>query len=64
MNNTDVKWLKQVKKYPNRFKIVIDNDQIWVEDYIDDKMVHEFNSFGEEFLCEVLNQFGCKAEQC
>lgn len=64
MNSSDIKWLKQVKKYPRRFKIVIDNDQVWVEDYVEEEIVYEFNSFGDELLYEVLNHFGCKAEWC
>ena len=64
MSNEEVKWLKQVKKYPNRFKIVVDSDSVWVEDHVEDEWKFDFNSYGVEFIHDVLNQLGYNTEYC
>jgi len=64
MTGSEVKWLKQIKKYPNTFNIVIDENGvgIWVEDIKEDKVVFYFESSGNEFLLQLLNQLGYKSE--
>jgi len=61
MNSNEIKWLKQVKKYPNRFKIIIDNDSIYVVYYIEDEHKFDFESCGVDFMYGLLNHLGYKS---
>jgi hypothetical protein len=62
MTSAESKWLKQVKKYPNTFNIEIESDVIYVINIKEDKVVFHFESSGNEFLFQLLNQLGYKSE--
>jgi len=64
MTNDEIKWLKQVKKYPNRFQIQIDNGAIWVDDIIESECKFTFGNYGTDFIYGLLNQLGYKADYC
>lgn len=57
-------WLQDVKTYGNAYKIVVDNDGIWVEDIEENETVFTFNSYGQDFIVELLNELEYRAEHC
>lgn len=63
MTQNEVKWLRQVKKYPNRFQIRVDNGGIYVEDVIENEWKFDFENYGVEFIVDILNQCGYKSEE-
>jgi len=62
MTKDEVKWLRQVKKWSNRFNICIEDDEIWVNDIKDYERKFNFEHSGKEFIFELLNQLGYKSE--
>lgn len=50
-------WVKIIQDFPERFKIVIDNDSAWIESISDDPgCVYTFNSYGYEFIHALLKE--------
>ena len=52
-----------------RFKIVIDNDSVWVEDKTKDYekeevIIHQFTEFGYYLLKQVFEHLGLDADFC
>lgn len=48
-----------------RFRVVIDNDSVWVEDKTnDDKEIHSFTEFGYYLLAQVFEHLGLDADFC
>lgn len=61
----DHNWFKRVWEMPNSFKIVIDNDCVWVETVADKpEEVYTFNSYGYQFIYDLLNDMGINVEMC
>jgi len=58
-------WFMKVCEVPEKYKIVIDNDSIWVDTVSDEpECVHTFNSYGYHFIHALLNDMGINAEYC
>lgn len=53
-----------VKANRQTYKIVVDNDSIWVEDILNNVTIFEFRNYGQEFIIELLNELGYNAEGC
>lgn len=47
-----------------RYRIVIDNDSVWVEDKNNGIIVYDFEEYGYHLLHQVLNEFGIEAKLC
>lgn len=70
MSEKDIMWMDKCIAEPNRYKIIVDNDEVFVTDnitkeYDDDFMgdtTHMFSSFGYELVCDLLIYMGCDAE--
>ena len=63
----DHDWFKKVKEMPDKYKIVIDNDSICVDEILgedDEDCVYTFNSYGHYFIHALLNDMGINAEFC
>lgn len=60
----DHNWFKKVWEMPEKYKIVIDNDSICVDDIEKEKCVYTFNSYGYYFVHALLNDMGINAEFC
>lgn len=61
----DHDWFQRVQEMGYKYKIVIDNDSVWVETIEDDpECVYTFSSFGYEFIYGLLNDMGINAEMC
>jgi hypothetical protein len=62
----DHDWFKRVQEMPNKYKIVIDDDSVWVEQIgaFHEEIPYTFNNFGYEFIYALLNDMGINAEMC
>ena len=64
MNKSEQEWLSKLSKYPKQYKLVVDNDSIWIDDVSEEECVFSFSSYGEEFIVELMNYLGYNAEHC
>lgn len=62
MNDTEKKWILKCKTHPDKYRIMIDNDSIFIDDMEKEEFVFEFNSYGYEFAKELLDYIGCNTE--
>lgn len=62
MNEKDIRWLENCKSEPERYRIDIDNDCVFVTDLEQDDCVHTFGTYGYEFALELLQYIGCNAD--
>jgi len=61
----DHDWFERVREMDYKYKIVIDNDSVWVEILGEDsECAHVFNSHGYEFIYGLLNDMGINVEMC
>ncbi len=61
----DHDWFRRVQEMGDKYKIVIDNDSIWVDTTDDDpECVHIFNTYGYYFIHALLNDMGINADFC
>ena len=63
MTTQERDWLLKIKGNPN-YKIVVDNDSIWIDGLIEDDMVFEFQSYGQDFIVDMMNELGYYTEHC
>lgn len=62
MNDTEKKWILKCKTHPDKYRIMIDNDSIFIDDMEKEEFVFEFNSYGYELAKELLDYIGCNTE--
>ena len=60
----DHDWFKKVLELPEVYKVVIDNDYIWINDIKKEECVYIFNSYGQYFIHALLNDMKINAEFC
>ena len=51
----------------DRYKVVVDNDCVWVEDKFNNRsesVVHTFNEFGYNFIVYLFNYLGVDCDIC
>jgi len=60
----DHDWFDRVYEHPKKYKIVIDNDAVWVNDIEKEECVYTFNSYGYEFIYALLKDMGINVEMC
>lgn len=61
----DEEWLKKCMKNPDKYQILVDNDDVFVVDIQDeewDEALYTFSSFGYEMLFHVLKFLKCNVE--
>lgn len=67
-NSEDRKWLKKCIDNPDKYKIYVDNDDIFVVEITEedpdgmDVSPYTFNDFGEEFIVWLLKELGINAD--
>lgn len=67
-NKEDRKWIKKCMDEPDRYKIYVDNDDIFVVEISyedsDDMSIspYSFSDFGEEFIVWLLKELGINAD--
>ena len=47
---------------PEKYKIVIGNDAVWVNDISKEECVYTFNSYGYQFIHTLLKDMGINVE--
>lgn len=62
MNDTEKKWILKCKTHPDKYRIMIDNDSIFIDDMEKEEFVFEFNNYGYELAKELLDYIGCNTE--
>lgn len=60
----DKEWFIKVQEHPDTYKIIIDNDGIWVEEFDNNECVYTFTSYGYNFVYALLNLMCINAEYC
>jgi len=60
----DHDWFQDVQELPEKYKIIIDNDAVWVEEIESGECVYTFTSYGYHFIHALLNDMGINAEYC
>ena len=63
MTKQELEWLEKCKNDLN-YRIVVDNDSIWIDGVKEDACVFQFESYGEDFIVDLLNGLGYYAEHC
>lgn len=67
-DDEDRKWLKKCMDEPDKYKIYVDNDDIFVVEITEedpegmDVSPYTFNDFGEEFILWLLRELGVNAD--
>ena len=64
MTEQEQVWLMKCKDNPEKYKIVVDNDCIWIEDIDEDESVFDFCEYGQYFIIDLLNALGFKCSGC
>jgi hypothetical protein len=69
MNGKNKELMDLIMSDKNRYKIVVDNDSVWVEDTTkdaerEDTSIGHFTEFGYYLLVEVFQYLGLNAELC
>ena len=64
MNNEDKEWLEKCIQNPDKYKIFVDNDMIFVVDANNDMDTdyHTFSNFGYDFVYDLLKYLKCNVE--
>lgn len=61
----DIEWLDRCKAQPEKYKIFVDNDDVFVCDITtdeDSEPVYDFSEYGYEFALQLLRYIGCNAD--
>ena len=63
-NNEDKKWIENCKNNPNRYKIYVDNDNIFVVNITknEEEYMHTFQCWGYDFIVQILNHLKINAD--
>lgn len=64
----DREWFEKAKRFPEQFRIIIDNDAVWIDDIFngedDATTVYTFNSYGYQFIHALLKDMDMNCEYC
>ena len=63
MNSIERQWLKVCQVNPEKYKIIVDNDGVFVDDMATCECVFSFDDYGQYFIEGLLRYIGCNAEQ-
>lgn len=63
MNSNDIQWLELCEEFKHKFKIIVDNDEVYVVDTATGEEVYTFSEYGWRFALSLLRYIGCNAEE-
>lgn len=63
MSDNDAKWIDLCESLNKKFKIILDNDEVYVVDTATNEHVYTFTEFGRQFALGLLRYIGCNAEE-
>lgn len=58
MTILEKEWLLKCKQNPDKYKIWVDNDIIYVDDLQKEECVFDFENYGYEFVKDLLEHLG------
>lgn len=65
MNEKDKKMMEKLTNdKEGRYKVIVDNDSIDIEDTIEGDTVYTFSDFGDDFIVMLFKYFNINAELC
>lgn len=62
MTHEEICWIERCKTDRKRYRIDVDNDEVFVTDLQTHEEVFTFNHFGWELVIDLLRLMGCNAE--
>ena len=62
MTPEEIKWLELCRAHPEKYKIYVDNDCVFVDDGGEDVAFH-FDGYGWQMLVDLFRYIGCNAEE-
>ena len=64
MNNLDKHWLIKCINNPKRYKIYVDNDDIFIvdQDSEEEEVLYSFDNFGYDFIVDLLKFLQCNVD--
>lgn len=64
MNNLDKQWLIKCINNPKRYKIYVDNDDIFIvnQDSEEEEVLYSFDNFGYDFIVDLLKFLQCNVD--
>lgn len=64
MNNLDKQWLIKCINNPKKYKIYVDNDDVFIvdQDSEEEEVLYSFNNFGYDFIVDLLNFLQCNVD--
>lgn len=62
MTERERQWLEFCRQNKDRYKILVDNDDVFVVDLQSQDCVFNFQHFGWEMVIDLLRYIGCNAE--
>ena len=63
MKEDEKNWIALCKNFPDRYRIDVDNDAVFVTDMESEECVFEFVSYGWEMVVKLFRYIGCHAEE-
>ena len=64
MRDDDIRWMNKCEEFPEKYKIIVDNDEVYVVDKTTDEDVYTFSEYGWRFALSLLRYIGVDAEEC
>lgn len=61
-NSVEKEWLKKCIQHPNKYRVDVDNDAIFVTDTKEEECVFSFDDYGYYFAVNLLKHIGCNAD--
>lgn len=63
MHIVDKEWIEKCRANPDKYKIYVDNDSVFVVDAETEETVeHEFLKYGYTFAKDLLEHLGCNVD--
>lgn len=63
MSETEARWLDMCIKHPDKYKIYVDNDDIFVvETKNEESVIFSFRKYGYEFIYALMKYLGVNVE--
>lgn len=68
MNEDDSRWMDLLiddALFETRmYKVVVDNDSVWIENIKEERVCHEFSEYGYELILQLFKYLDVNAEMC
>ena len=62
MTTLEKEWIVKCQREPNKYKILVDNDAIFVEDLKTEEAIFYFDDYGYHFVKNLFAFLGCNVD--